>query len=217
MKRTLSLICLLTLIGLALNGCGSMSRTQKGAAGGGAVGAAIGAALSDDNTKGAAIGGVAGAVVGGMIGNYLDAQAEEMEEIDGAEVERIGDELRVTFDSAILFDLDSSGLKDESRLRLDQMASVLVNYPDTDIIILGHTDSTGSESYNQGLSERRAGSVSVYLESNGVDTTRIRSKGFGETVPVADNATTTGRAQNRRVEVSIQVNEEFRARAAEQG
>ena len=217
MKRTMSAICLLALMGLVLGGCGSMSRTQKGAAAGGATGAAIGAALSDDNTQGAAIGGVAGAVIGGMIGNYLDAQAEEMEEIDGAEVERIGDELRVTFDSAILFDLDSSGLKDASRERLDQMASVLVNYPDTDIIVLGHTDSSGSETYNQGLSERRAGSVSVYLESNGVDTTRIRSRGFGETVPVGDNATTTGRAQNRRVEVSIQVNEEFKARASEQG
>ena len=217
MNRFLTMICFLTLLGLSLNGCANMSRTQMGAVGGAAAGAAVGAALSDDNTRGAAIGGVAGAVLGGLIGNYLDAQAEEMEAIEGAEVERVGEELRVTFDSAILFDLDSAGLKDASRVRLDQMASVLVRYPDTDILVLGHTDSSGSEDYNQGLSERRAGSVSAFLENNGVDTTRIRARGFGETAPVADNTTTIGRAQNRRVEVSIQVNEEFRARAGEQG
>lgn len=198
-------------------GCANMSRTQKGAVAGGAAGAAAGAALSDDDTKGAAIGGVAGAVIGGLIGNYLDAQAEEMERIEGAEVERIGEELRVTFDSAILFDLDSASLKEESMRRLDQMADVLSRYPDTDILVMGHTDSSGSEEYNQGLSERRAASVSGYLQNHGVAAERIRARGYGESVPVADNATAAGRAQNRRVEVSIEVNEEFKARAAEQG
>lgn len=217
MQRTLiPVLALIAAVALTA-GCASMSRTQKGAVAGGAAGAAVGAALSDDDTKGAAIGGVAGAVLGGLIGNYLDAQAEEMERIEGAEVERVGEELRVTFDSAILFDLDSASLKDESMQRLDQMASVLTRYPDTDIMVLGHTDSSGSEAYNQGLSERRAGSVSGYLQQHGVDAGRIRARGFGETVPVADNGTAAGRAQNRRVEVSIQVNEEFKARAGEQG
>ena len=214
MQRSLILVLILAL---ALTGCANMSRTQKGAVIGGAAGAAAGAALSDDDTKGAAIGGVAGAVLGGIIGNYLDAQAEEMEKIEGAEVQRIGDELMVTFDSAILFDLDSASLKSESMARLDQMAEVLVSYPDTDILVMGHTDSSGSEDYNQGLSERRAASVSGYLEARGVTTDRIRARGYGETAPVADNATATGRAQNRRVEVSIEVNDEFKARAAEQG
>ncbi|HPF34275.1 MAG TPA: OmpA family protein [Candidatus Krumholzibacteria bacterium] len=214
MQRSLILVLILAL---ALTGCANMSRTQKGAVIGGAAGAAAGAALSDDDTKGAAIGGVAGAVLGGIIGNYLDAQAEEMEKIEGAEVQRIGDELMVTFDSAILFDLDSASLKSESMARLDQMAEVLVSYPDTDILVMGHTDSSGSEEYNQGLSERRAGSVSDYLAGRGVTNDRIRARGYGETAPVADNATATGRAQNRRVEVSIEVNDEFKARAAEQG
>lgn len=214
MRRSMILTMILAL---ALTGCANMSRTQKGAAAGGAAGAAAGAALSDDDTKGAAIGGVAGAVLGAAIGNYLDAQAEEMEEIEGAEVERVGDELQVTFDSAILFDLDSASLKNESENRLDQMADVLTSYPETDILVQGHTDSSGSEAYNQGLSERRADTVSGYLMGRGVSSDRIRARGYGESVPVADNDTAAGRAQNRRVEVSIEVNEEFRARAAEQG
>lgn len=216
LKSKILILALAAAVALTA-GCANMSRTQKGAAGGAAVGAGLGAALSDDDTKGAAIGGVAGAVLGGIIGNYLDAQAEEMEQIEGAEVERVGEELRVTFDSAILFDLDSASLKDASRTRLDQMAEVLVKYPDTDILVQGHTDSSGSEAYNQGLSERRAGSVSGYLQQSGVDLTRIRAEGLGEAAPVADNATAAGRSENRRVEVSIQVNEEFKARAGEQG
>ncbi len=193
-----------------------MSKTQQGAVLGGLAGAGAGAAVSDNDTQGAVVGGVIGAAVGGIIGSYLDDQAEEMEEIEGAQVERIGDQLVVTFDSAILFDVDSSSLKAASKERLDQMAEVLVKYEETDIYVLGHTDDTGAEEYNQALSERRSESVSIYLEGKGVTGTRIRAKGFGETVPVADNSTATGRTQNRRVEVSIEVNEEFKARAAEQ-
>ena len=202
------------ILALALAGCG-MSKTQSGAAIGAAAGAAAGAAVSDDNAQGAAIGGVAGALVGGLIGNYLDNQAAELEEINGATVERVGDEVLVTFDSAILFDFDSAALRAASMTRLDQMAEVLVKYPETDILILGHTDSQGEADYNMRLSERRAGSVSSYLGAHGVTVNRLRARGFGETVPVADNGTETGRAQNRRVEVSIQVSDEFRARAEE--
>jgi outer membrane protein OmpA-like peptidoglycan-associated protein len=194
-----------------------MSKTQRGALLGGATGAAAGAAVSDDDTKGAVVGGVAGALVGGLIGSYLDDQAEELEEIDGATVERVGDEVRVTFDSAILFDFDSAALRGVSKTRLDQMAEVLVKYPETDILVLGHTDSQGDAAYNMKLSERRSDAVGGYLGQKGVAVSRVRAKGFGETVPVADNGTETGRAQNRRVEVSIQVNDEFRARAEQEG
>ena len=212
MSRMRIMTVLTLILALILTGCG-MSKTQRGAVIGAAAGAAAGAAVSDDDAQGAAIGGVAGALVGGLIGNYLDNQAAELEEIDGAHVERVGDEVRVTFDSAILFDFDSAALRSASMERLDQMAEVLVKYPETDILILGHTDSQGEADYNMGLSERRADSVSGYLGGHGVTVNRLRARGFGETVPVADNGTETGRAQNRRVEVSIQVNDEFRARA----
>ncbi len=215
MTRTITILALILVAALAINGCG-MSKAQKGALIGAATGAAAGAAVSDDDAKGAAIGGAAGALVGGLIGNYLDQQAEELATIPGAHVERVGDEVRVTFDSAILFDFDSAALRGDSQERLDRMAEVLVDYPETDILVMGHTDNVGDASYNQGLSDRRAGSVGTYLVSRGVADGRIVARGFGETEPVADNGTDEGRAENRRVEVSIKVNEEFRARAEQQ-
>lgn len=204
------LLCLLLAVG-----CANMSKTQKGAAIGAAAGALGGAAVSDDDTKGAVIGGALGALAGGLIGSYMDKQAAEMEEIEGATITREGDQLKVTFDNAILFDFDSSVLKPASQTQLDQVAMVLVKYPDTDILVMGHTDSKGSEEYNLTLSERRAASVRNYLEGQGVAPARIRSRGFGETVPVAENATELGRSQNRRVELSIVANEELRERAAQ--
>lgn len=215
MKRRITLVPVLMLCVLLAAGCASMSKTQKGAAIGAAAGALGGAAVSDDNTKGAVIGGAIGALAGGLIGSYMDKQAAEMEEIEGATITREGDQLKVTFDNAILFDFDSSVLKPASRTQLDQVAGVLVKYPDTDILVMGHTDSKGSEDYNLNLSERRAASVRNYLEAQGVATLRIRSRGFGESVPVSDNTSDLGRAQNRRVELSIMANEELRERAAQ--
>jgi len=214
-KLTVLLLSLL-LLTAALSGCGT-SKAQRGVLIGGAAGAAAGAAVSDDDTKGAAIGGAAGALIGGLIGSYLDQQAEELEEIEGASVTREGDQLMVTFDSAILFDVDSSGLRPASADMVRKMADVLASYPETDILVMGHTNSTGPAEYNMGLSERRAGSVSDALQTNGVATSRIQARGYGENSPVSDNTTISGRQQNRRVEVDIRVNEEFRARAAEQG
>jgi len=215
-KKMMIGFLLTAALALVLGGCG-MSRAQKGALLGGAAGAGAGAAVSDDDTKGAVIGGAAGALIGGLIGSYLDNQAREMEEIEGAEVSREGDQLQVTFDSAILFDHDSSALKAASQDQLREVAGVLSRYPDTDIMVLGHTDSTGSDDYNQGLSERRAAAVRGFLMGAGVAENRIRARGFGESAPVADNGTESGRSQNRRVELNVQVNEEFRQRAAEQG
>jgi outer membrane protein OmpA-like peptidoglycan-associated protein len=211
-KMTVLFLALMIVI-VALSGCG-MSKAQKGVLLGGGAGAAAGAAVSDDDTKGAAVGGAIGALVGGLIGNYLDQQAEELEQIEGATVTREGDQLMVTFDSAILFDVDSAAMQSSSVSMLNSVAEVLTKYPETDILVMGHTDSTGPESYNMDLSDRRAGSVSDQLLSHGVDVARIQAHGYGEGSPVADNASISGRQQNRRVEVDIRVNEEFRARAA---
>ncbi len=215
MRRLIPFLAVLCLVAL-LAGCASWSKTGQGAAIGGAAGAVLGTAVSKDNTKGAILGGAAGAVVGGIIGNYLDKQAKELDEVKGAQVAREGDELKITFAEKILFDVDSSTLKGASQSQLDQVAGVLVKYPDTDILVLGHTDATGTDEYNLKLSERRATAVTNYIEGRGVATPRLRAKGFGETSPVADNATEAGRAQNRRVEFSIHVNEAFKADAARQ-
>jgi len=216
MKTKLTVIFLsLMLVAAALSGCGA-SRAQKGVLIGAGAGAAAGAAVADDDTQGAAIGAAAGALIGGLIGSYLDQQAEELEQIEGATVTREGDQLMVTFDSAILFDVDSSDLRPASQDMVGSIAEVLTRYPETDILVMGHTDSTGPAGYNQSLSERRAGSVSAALQGNGVDTGRIQARGYGEDSPVADNGSIAGRQENRRVEVDIRVNEEFRARAAEQ-
>ncbi|MHB8077758.1 MAG: OmpA family protein [Candidatus Krumholzibacteriia bacterium] len=215
MRRMIPFLAVLCLVAL-LAGCASWSRTGKGAAIGGVAGAVVGTAVSKDNTKGAVLGGAAGAVVGGLIGNYLDKQAKELEAVKGAEVQRQGDELKITFSEKILFDVDSSTLKPASQSQLDQVADVLNKYPDTDILVMGHTDATGTEEYNQRLSERRATAVANYIEGRGVADARVAAKGFGETSPVADNATEEGRAMNRRVEFSIHVNEAFKADAARQ-
>ncbi|MFQ5511478.1 MAG: OmpA family protein [Candidatus Krumholzibacteriia bacterium] len=194
-------------------GC-SASRTKKGAGIGAAAGAAIGAIVSDDKAKGAVIGGAAGAVGGGVVGHYMDKQAEELARIEGAKTERIGDEIRVTFESAILFDFDSAMLKAGSQTQIEQMAAVLVKYPDTDLIISGHTDAEGDESYNQKLSERRALSVRNYFVDSGVVPSRLETIGYGELRPVASNADDQGRAENRRVEIEIRANDDLRERAA---
>jgi outer membrane protein OmpA-like peptidoglycan-associated protein len=215
MRRMIPFVSMLLALTLAA-GCASWSRTGKGAAIGGVAGAATGAAVSKSKGTGAVLGGAVGAVVGGIIGNYLDKQAREMEQVKGAQVEREGDELKVTFAEKILFDFDSATLKPASQAQLDQVATILGKYPDTDILVMGHTDSRGTEDYNQKLSERRAGAVAGYIEGRGVTSSRIQSRGLGESVPVAANDSEEGRAQNRRVEFSIRVNEAFKAKAAQQ-
>ncbi len=216
MRKLIPLLSILAIVAV-LGGCASLSRTEKGAVIGGATGAVVGTAVSKNDTKGAILGGAIGAVAGGIIGNYLDKQAEEMEQVEGATVTREGDELKVAFENKILFDIDKSELKPASQDQLATVADVLNKYPDTNIIVMGHTDNTGSDEYNQGLSERRASAVESFLEYKGVGGSRITSKGYGETMPIADNATEAGRAENRRVELSIKVTEEFIEKAQQQG
>jgi len=200
-------------------GCAEMSRTQKGAvigaAAGGAVGGLIGKAAGGP-VAGILIGAVVGGAAGAYIGNYMDKQAAEIErDIAGARVERIGEGIKITFSSGILFDVDKSYLKDQYKGELAELATILNKYQDTNIMLVGHTDSTGSEEYNLDLSRRRAQSVGDYLALQNVNPVRYTMEGYGESQPVASNDTAEGRAQNRRVEVAIWANEKLKKVAVE--
>ena len=207
--------CAALAVVLALAGCAPRSKTTKGAVIGGVAGAGVGAAAG--GAKGAAIGAAAGAAAGAIIGHYMDEQEKELQTVEGATVEREGDMLRVTFESAILFDVNKADLKSTARDNITKVAGVLNEYPDTDLTIEGHTDSQGSDSYNQTLSERRADAVKAFLMEQGVGSSRLRTKGYGELAPIASNDTPEGRSQNRRVEVKIMPNEELKERAASGG
>jgi outer membrane protein OmpA-like peptidoglycan-associated protein len=197
-----------------LSGCSSLNQTQRGAVigagAGGAVGAAVGAATGS-TARGAIIGAAVGGVAGAVIGSQMDKQREELaDDLEGATVERYGEGVLVTFDSGLLFDFDSSVVKGAAQSNLTDLANSLRNYPDTEVLIVGHTDSQGSDSYNQGLSERRAAAAKNFLVTQGVPADRVRTEGLGEMEPVASNDTDAGRSQNRRVEVAIFASEEYR-------
>jgi outer membrane protein OmpA-like peptidoglycan-associated protein len=199
------------LIAFTAGGCASMNRTEEGAVIGAAAGGVIGGVIDDNTARGAIIGAVIGGTAGAVIGRQMDRQAEELAaELPDAEIERIGEGIKVTFPSGILFPFDSSELQPAARENLGDLSQSLVRYPNTEVLIVGHTDSMGSDSYNQALSERRADSAASYLVSRGVTRNRIRAEGLGETEPVASNDHETGRALNRRVEVAIFASEEYR-------
>ncbi len=212
-----SLAVLLILpAGCATNpdGTTEYKRTAIGALAGAAVGAGTGALIGGKKRagRGALIGGVTGAVVGGAIGNYLDRQAAEMKRrIPEADVVRQGDRLYVALPSGILFDVDKDQVKPEAQNSLVTAADVLIKYPDTYVTVEGHTDSTGSHEYNQGLSERRAMHVQDVLLRSGVPPGRLSVRGYGETDPIADNSTPEGRQLNRRVQLEIRPNEKLQA------
>ena len=200
-------------------GCAEWNRMAKGAAigagAGGAAGGLIGHAAGN-TVAGVLIGAAVGGAAGALIGNYMDKQAAEIErDIEGARVERVGEGIKITFNSGILFDVNKADLKDYSRSELVKLASILNKYDDTNILLAGHTDSTGSDQYNLELSRRRAQSVSEYLSIQNVTPDRFTVHGYGESDPVADNDTADGRAQNRRVEVAIWANEKLKKVAQE--
>lgn len=200
------MVLLLLFAGCATQQEVAGKKTATGAAVGAAAGAVTGAVIghqAGSRTKGAVIGGVAGAAIGTAIGYELDKQAKELEQIPNMEVARYEDSLTVTMSDAVLFDTNSAALKPQAQSVLAQTADVMIRYPDSDLFVKGHTDSTGSEAYNQELSERRAKSVQNFLISKGVAPQRITAIGFGKTMPVATNDTPEGRAQNRRVEIEI--------------
>ena len=211
-KHIVSLIGIIFV--LSFLGCESMSRQEKGAVIGATAGGVVGGLIGNEagNTAvgvilGAAIGGAAGA----YIGNYMDEQAAEIErDIEGAKVERIGEGIKITFDSSLLYEVDKAVLNQASKEELAQLAIILNKYPDSNILLEGHTDSTGSERHNQELSLRRAESVSDYLITESVMLERLSIQGYGESQPIADNATAEGRQANRRVEVAIWANDKLK-------
>jgi outer membrane protein OmpA-like peptidoglycan-associated protein len=180
-------------------------KATQGAILGGLAGAAAGAAIGghDHRGGGALIGAATGAIAGGMVGHYLDKQAQELDAIPGATVQRRDDSLLVNFESEILFDSGSATLFPGSFDQLRALAQTLNRYPKSDVIIKGHTDSVGEEAFNQTLSERRADGVRNFLIAEAVAPPRITAIGFGESVPVASNDTAVGRQRNRRVEIEI--------------
>ena len=218
-KFSISLIMVLCAA-LILSSCASMNKTQKGAvvgtAAGGAMGAVIGRA-SGNTALGAIIGAAVGGATGAIIGHQMDKQAEEIKNtVPDANVERVGEGIIVEFNSNVLFGFDKSNLTDDSKISLDKLVKVLNTYSDTDIEVQGHTDSKGSVSYNQDLSERRATAVSAYLDGKGITAGRLTIKGFGETAPKYENNTADGRTGNRRVEFMITANEKMKAEAAKE-
>ncbi len=219
--KTISRISIFALLfTLPFLGCESISKTAKGTAIGTAAGALAGAVIgkaAGNSTTGAIVGAAVGGATGAAIGNYMDRQAREIEEdLEGAKVERVGEGIKITFDSGILFDVNSYQLKKESKENIAELSEILQKYEDTNIMFSGYTDNTGSEEYNQKLSEDRAKAVAEYAAFTGVDAERMTIIGYGESDPVADNSTAAGRQQNRRVEVGIWANEKLKE-AAEKG
>lgn len=209
------------------NGSGArktgMSKTAKGGLIGAGAGAAAGAVLGRviGGKNGTAAGAIIGATVGGasgaLIGRKMDKQAEELQrDMQNAKVERVGEGIKITFDSGILFDTNKSDLRAASMTEIQKMAATLKKYPDTNVLVEGHTDNSGSDAINQPLSERRAQAVANYTISQGIDAARVTSKGYGSTQPVADNTTVEGKQANRRVEIAIFANEKMK-KAAEEG
>jgi len=199
-----------------------MSRTAKGGAIGAGAGAGVGAVIGNQfGDNGTAIGAIIGAAVGGttgaLIGRHMDQQAEELKnDLEGATVTRVGEGIKITFDSGLLFAVDQSTLNSTSQGNLNDLAATLKKYEDTEILVEGHTDSDGAEEHNHALSIRRAQSVSSYLVGQGVTTSRLSTMGYGEAQPVVDNATDDGKSQNRRVEIAIYANKRMK-KAADKG
>jgi outer membrane protein OmpA-like peptidoglycan-associated protein len=208
-----------------LTSCASLNNKERGAIIGAGAGAAVGGVIGNQTgstARGAIIGAVVGGAAGAIIGHQMDQQAKEIKQnIPGAVVERVGEGINVTFESGLLFDYDSDRIKPTAAENLRSLARSLNNYPNTDLVIVGHTDNVGSDEYNNDLSQRRSRAASSYLASLGVSPNRLRTYGRGESEPVAANTTDTGRQQNRRVEVAIFANaaarEDARRRAATGG
>jgi len=216
MKRSIVAILTIALVAFSA-GCASWSKTAQGAAigaaGGAAAGAAVGA-IAGNTLLGAIAGAAVGGAAGAYIGRQMDKQAAEMRrDLEGAKVERVGEAIKITFDSGLLFDINKYDLRPASQTNLAKLATVLNKYPDTNILIEGHTDSTGTREFNLPLSENRAKSVAAYLATLNVQSARFTVKGYGFDQPLGDNNTQAGRQQNRRVDLAIMANDKLKKAA----
>ena len=228
MTKVFRNITLFLVTASLLAGCeayNNSNKTQRGAVVGAASGAILGAILGNNvgsggnSELGAVIGTAVGGAAGDIIGNQMDRQAKKIEEeIPGAEVKRVDDGIVVTFDekSGVTFEFNKATLTSEAQTILNKMVSVLKEYPDTNVIVAGHTDSTGKAAYNMTLSEKRAKAVTNFFTTNGLNASRFTTKWFGATQPAYDNSTAEGRAKNRRVNVVIVPNEKMKEQAKQQ-
>ncbi|PKK84380.1 MAG: hypothetical protein CVT49_03390 [candidate division Zixibacteria bacterium HGW-Zixibacteria-1] len=213
MKKILTMLLISVLI-IGLVGCASMKKRDKGAIIGATAGAVIGGVIGDkagNTAVGAILGAAIGGAAGAYIGNYMDKQAEEIErDLEGATITRVGEGIKITFESGILFDVNKSDLRDVSKQNLTKLAAILNKYEDTEILVEGHTDSTGTADHNMDLSIRRSQSVANQLTGNQVMATRLHVMGYGEDQPVSSNDTAQGRQLNRRVEIAIYANDKLK-------
>ncbi|PQB05235.1 OmpA family protein [Aureitalea marina] len=201
------------LAALVLVGCGTLNKQQKGTIAGSAGGALLGAAVSKGSVWGILIGAAVGGTAGNLIGKKMDQQARELTQaVPTAEVSRVSEGINVTFDSSVAFQINSAELNQDYKDDLQRVAAVFQKYPDTNILIEGHTDDSGPAEFNMKLSEQRAKSVATYLAANGVDTSRLTQKWYGEEQPKYPNDE-ANRAKNRRVELAIYANDDMKEAA----
>lgn len=213
-NRRRAVAVLLAAATLGSAACASMSQKERGAVIGAGAGAAIGGVIGNQTgstARGAIIGAVVGGAAGAIIGHQMDQQAKELDQsIPGAKVERVGEGIQVTFESGLLFDFDSDRIRPDAAANFQELARSLNKFGNSNLLIVGHTDSQGDDAYNMGLSQRRANAASAYLQSQGVPASRISTSGRGESEPVATNDTEAGKQLNRRVEVAIYASPEYR-------
>ncbi|WP_445736088.1 OmpA family protein [Mariniflexile sp.] len=219
--KNIGMLLFTLVLAISLTNCKAVQNAnnkQKGAVIGATGGAILGAIIGNNVGKGgngelgAVIGGVVGGGAGVLIGNKMDKQAQKIEEeIPGAQVERVDDGIVVTFDesSGVYFDTAKYHINSASQTTLNKLANVFKEYPDTNILVVGHTDSVGSEESNMTLSKNRAYAVTNYLKEKGLGAGRFTTNWFGESQPMHDNGTAEGRAKNRRVNVAIVPNEKM--------
>jgi outer membrane protein OmpA-like peptidoglycan-associated protein len=231
MKKIIGNSSLILAVALLLTaGCSTVKKTNKaqrgaaiGTVGGAVIGGVIGNNVGKGNTVlGAVIGGVVGGVAGGIIGNKMDKQAEKIKnEIPGAEVQRVGEGIIVTFSEknpdgskmGVYFDFDKSDITPNSKLALDKLIQIFKEYPETNLLVEGHTDDKGADSYNFALSERRAMAVGNYLKSHAISSSRLTINWYGEAQPKVENNSDANRAENRRVEFAITANDKMKEEA----
>lgn len=235
MKRTVrNLILPAASLLLLLGSCETVKKTSNrdkgvviGAAGGAVLGGIIGNNVGNKNNTalGAILGAAVGGVAGGIIGNKMDKQAEKIKnEIPGAKVERVGEGIDVTFDEnnpdgskmGVYFETNKYNISPNSRLALDKLQKIFAEYPETNILIEGHTDDVGTNEYNMSLSQKRADAVGDYLRAAGVSGSRLIVKWYGESQPKVENNSDANRALNRRVQFVITANEKMKAEAKQE-
>ena len=220
LKNSIAVVMALMVIISGLSSCNSfkkLNREQRGAIIGVGAGGALGAVIGKKNPALYAIAGsVVGGVAGAVIGKYMDKQAEKLKkDLDVlADVERVGEGIKITMKSGVLFDFNSSKINPSVNDNLIKFAETLKQYPDTEILVAGHTDNVGTEQYNMTLSQQRANAVANILKTNSVSRSRLTVLGYGEKTPVADNTAESGREQNRRVEFAIVANDKLKKQAS---